>query len=902
MASSELLPRIKVFAEELADRSLAPYLARLKRPGEIGLDAKEINDAVWGTVKVSPLEVVVIDSPLVQRMRLVRQLGVVHWVYPGASHSRFEHTLGVLHQSQRIIAAINQSFSGREPPPIDARLEQLVRLCAVAHDIGHGVFSHVSEHALARRTDLILALEEFRHEKGVDKVQLSELVAHDLVGSPSFKQMLELAFDRIPHPQQYDGGSAGVATAIAALIQRAIIGLRIDDRVPLLHEIITGPFDADKLDYYVRDAQHAGVPSVVDVSRLLQKIVHRRTPMQDVPDHIKRSLPEGQDACELFGLKSSGAPMLDELHLARVLLYAKIYRQKKVLAIEAMVDALFGALGSLKGVDPVRLIELCYRFSDDQLLVSSADEVLKVVGARDPPAAVAAFVDDILGRLRDRNLYKNSLALLPKYPDDPWADDTRQKRGLTDLADDCGNAQKAAEFQKAVADELLRLAAALPEAVQAVVPGTLELGVVISSKKKVSGGTEIDRALILQGNRFIHGRDMPRMNQSAWTETYNFNQPHSHVFAPKEAAVAAYVASEKVILSRYDVVLPQSALSLSKQDEGAVTALKTKLEAVGWYSGVSLDIRPKPLRLTRADVADRVKAVALRLAAIDEPIGESPPRHAHATVERVMSWLAQFRDNDAIDGALDAIERIRILSREDSRAALLAFAKDHPEFVGATVVPFGEPKDSGALQGYYSHDVQAVFPRVATITDALATDDGKPIVFVDDFIGTGKQARDMLGNWFDDGDLRQGELGEARVTLSESERASLRGRPVAFAFVTGWSEGLKAVEEAARSVGMDATVVAHLPESEIPLAFDGTDRSHSSLAFEQASRRIGESLLASRGASVEKQQQRALGYGNRGMLLATRVNVPSQTLAVIWMEGKHDEVDWHPLVKRRDKH
>ena len=59
---------------------------------------KEINDAVWRTISLTQFEVLILDSPLVQRLRRVRQLGVVHWVYPGAGHSRLEHCLGAVHQ------------------------------------------------------------------------------------------------------------------------------------------------------------------------------------------------------------------------------------------------------------------------------------------------------------------------------------------------------------------------------------------------------------------------------------------------------------------------------------------------------------------------------------------------------------------------------------------------------------------------------------------------------------------------------------------------------------------------------------------------------------------------------------------------------------------------------------
>jgi deoxynucleoside triphosphate triphosphohydrolase SAMHD1 len=362
----------------------------------------------------------VIDSPPVQRLRLVRQLGVVHWVYPGATHSRFEHSLGVLHQTQQLVNAINQaSGAGPGAAPIDNAMSALVRLCAILHDIGHGVFSHVSEHALAKRIDLKLALQLFARRIGVSKIQLSELIAYYLIGAPAFSAMLATAFDRLGNPFSLGGGSAESAGRVAELARNAIVAHHINEQVPLLHELITGPFDADKLDYYQRDARHAGIPSLLDISRLLQKITTRRVASRDMPEDILCAMREQHDTRDLFGLKWSGATILDELYLARILLYAKIYRHKKVLAIEAMIDALFVALGSDPKVELIRLIEICYHFCDDQFLVSKPDELLNAVGAEEASGGLRAFVDDVLARLRDRNLYVASLALMQKYPADP---------------------------------------------------------------------------------------------------------------------------------------------------------------------------------------------------------------------------------------------------------------------------------------------------------------------------------------------------------------------------------------------------------------------------------------------------------------------------------------------------
>jgi len=105
--------------EAWVDAHLSDYLIRLRaRPGDER--PKEVNDPIWGTIVLRPIEVVVLDSPLLQRLRFIRQLGVVHLVYPAANHSRLEHTLGVVHQVDRLI--LDPPTAGRVPSGLVRRM------------------------------------------------------------------------------------------------------------------------------------------------------------------------------------------------------------------------------------------------------------------------------------------------------------------------------------------------------------------------------------------------------------------------------------------------------------------------------------------------------------------------------------------------------------------------------------------------------------------------------------------------------------------------------------------------------------------------------------------------------------------------------------------------------------
>jgi HD superfamily phosphohydrolase len=188
-----------------------------------------IRDPLWDNIRLEPAAVACMDTPAVQRLRYVRQLGHAFLVYPGATHSRFEHALGAYHLARRALAMLDErgDLAG-----VGESERLAVRLAALLHDIGHYPFSHALEEA------------GFPH--------------HEVLGAARLKEgPLGMALQEL-------GGTE--------LIEM-IAGLVTGQSDSSLAGLVSGSLDLDKIDYLSRDARACGVPyGTVDVDRLLASL------------------------------------------------------------------------------------------------------------------------------------------------------------------------------------------------------------------------------------------------------------------------------------------------------------------------------------------------------------------------------------------------------------------------------------------------------------------------------------------------------------------------------------------------------------------------------------------------------------------------------------------------------
>jgi len=191
----------------------------------------EIRDPVHGYVKMTEVERDLVDSPFVQRLRRIHQLAGSYLVYPGAVHTRFEHSVGAMH----VAGQIAESLTGASY--MDADQIQETRIAALLHDVGHGPFSHMFEEVLAEKSDII-------HEDISQRI-VRETSVGDVLEKHGFsrRKMSTFAVGK-------DGS-----------------------RQPYMNEIISGGLSADMMDYLPRDSYFTGVEyGKVDVQRVVDSL------------------------------------------------------------------------------------------------------------------------------------------------------------------------------------------------------------------------------------------------------------------------------------------------------------------------------------------------------------------------------------------------------------------------------------------------------------------------------------------------------------------------------------------------------------------------------------------------------------------------------------------------------
>ena len=274
-----------------------------------------------------------IDTLWMQRLRQIYQLQSARWVYPSAEHSRFQHSLGAMHLAGRFARHLYPSLKAAAPDcPSANYIEELLRVTALLHDVGHGPFGHFFDDNYLEQFDLT-------HEKlgqHIIKTELAEII-RDIRRSPNGEFAKKEKLD--PEQIAFLIGK-GVQPASTAKKQQWLI---------FLQPLLSGIYTVDNLDYVMRDAYMCGVAiGAVDIDRLM---------------YYTFFTDKG------LTLHKSGLTALNMFLNARLYMYTNVYYHRTTRAIDEHLKELFkDTMATLFPFNPVENLKAYLELTDWSLL------------------------------------------------------------------------------------------------------------------------------------------------------------------------------------------------------------------------------------------------------------------------------------------------------------------------------------------------------------------------------------------------------------------------------------------------------------------------------------------------------------------------------------------------------
>ena len=273
----------------------------------------EVRDPLYGLIEYNDKEEQIMNTHLFQRLRGMQQLALANFVYPGAHHTRFEHSLGVMHLCGRISSELELG-EGRK---------KILRLAGLLHDIGHGPFSHVSEQIMDENVDKSILIEY--------KAQN----AHELLSIILIEQSKEIR-SILSDEERND---------IITLLQK-------QKKRSIEKDIVSGPLDVDKFDYLRRDSYFAGV----EYGKFdLDKVIESMTPVE-----------LGRDGTQL-GIKEEGIHAIEQILLAKYHMNVQVYQHR----IRRITDAMLVRGVKFALEEGIEDVENIYRFDNDSEYLSN---------------------------------------------------------------------------------------------------------------------------------------------------------------------------------------------------------------------------------------------------------------------------------------------------------------------------------------------------------------------------------------------------------------------------------------------------------------------------------------------------------------------------------------------------
>lgn len=903
----------------------------------------EIKDKIWGMVEIAPAVAPLLDTPLVQRLRYISQVGFTPKTYPTAEHSRFSHSVGVYHVIDKLLARFirnaedwNKTDLGYKPTRLSTYDETILRQAAILHDVGHTPFSHVTERYFSREkdrsrlgpykiTEVAQTFNKFifgrAYAQAIDRLKLAEILTVIFLMSDRFRKYYYDTFASMRHRER------DAVAEICCLV----LGLKTSERNIALPTILSGPLDADKLDYMVRDADACGISLSLDISRIFLKAGLYE--IEKVPEKFS-TLPRNNIL--VFTLDRAGADTFFEFESARVSLYSRVYYHHLTRNAE---KCYFEALRSYAS-EPIEQSATREDFSDVLSVWTKSDQVLLnelATCSRQESVRRHAFA------IINRRLPKRASAfgqayfrdLIPHWLTEHLDSATSRNIGQTveELDSIAEDAQLEVAFLEKLRNEIEAIKVLLPDEFERTRNDAKECGmniVGLGRNRIPSLGT----AYIIS-----HEGQLDRIGQreSSLFEGRLLDSSVGYIYCEPEWREAVAIATQNIVyqslqrpyMARYSVHerdldgsgsevgdteirgIHQPVVDLEavarrcKISWNRLSHLQNRLAEKGYYEGKELLVASEIGSAEAFELSSRFATfrgqggwranphllalfiqqfpVSLRreLISVLESIVVLDPKKIATSLFGIIGQLPFFGQEMLHVAPLTASSGTFV------RSVFRPFIKDHPDW---KLVTFH-----------------------TTVEDAVtAANDGQHILLVDDNMASGSQSSKQVLAL--SGHLPAGESDPnlTHAALSEANREKMREKLItAFGFCVAHEDGIAVLRDRCSEVGWKLENAGVYFSEKLENITGVGKISEEMRVF---LRRIGEELIRGKlvregrdpsGKEVEEMcKSRALGYNNHEALLVTSFNVPTSTYTALWCPGtfreKESEVErpWLPLFLR----
>lgn len=307
------------------------------------MNYKLINDTIYGQISLSKTAIKIIDTPPFQRLRNIQQLGACSYIFPTATHTRFEHSIGVAHLAKEFLRNLVQNSDNIEATDDDYLLVEIAGLC---HDLGHGPFSHAFDNEILTDSTSPYAEHEQR------SIMLLKYVVEKYEIGLTNKQVDNII--EMIHPSE----SNNDRSFIYSIVSNAKNAL-----------------DVDKIDYIQRDILNLAIENGYNHSRLFKMC-------KVIDDEICVHKKEAFNLYEFFRL--------------RYRLHKQIYNHPAVKAYEYMIADVFRLIDSE--------LKICDTIDDPLQFIKYTDSILDVIEFL-PETDTITEAKSIIHRMKTRNLY-----------------------------------------------------------------------------------------------------------------------------------------------------------------------------------------------------------------------------------------------------------------------------------------------------------------------------------------------------------------------------------------------------------------------------------------------------------------------------------------------------------------